>query len=579
MTTLPGKAARMAAVLGVFAATAPVAFSEPCAVRVTAASLEVVSSRCPEDDGLAEPMLGYAHAGETYVAIARSGKWLKVAFNGKEGWLPAWGLAEIQGAPALRFPSTRSVRAAAAAGSTEYGQVGENQIYAVLEDDGAVSRIVWGGGAVWVDSADAARLTVIGMLESNNPTLKPIEWDPCLDRHHVTYVGGGGLWRLTKAEARLDVNDEAYNGSCRTGPFCSTKTAGDPQSGGNINIYITCLDGGVIACHPDVTPIATYPGQTVTLTSCKSGEQVNPYTTDFPMFGGFYDPCQTGADGPFDIYIDPATNGGQTSDRINGMGLPWNHHHTFHLTFEKNAVIDGPPAVTPDPPASSSPPPGGGTPPPGGGTPPPSGSAPDLVITAMTFNPAPAYSGDAIVANVTVQNSGSAATSGPFRVGVTVNGTLVGTGMSSGTLAAGASTTITTSPVVGQAGSYSVTASADDQNGVTETNEGNNSYSTNLSVLSGTNPSPPPTSTPPPGSSSPPPGGGTTPPPTQLPPPQYTDPGNNPRADYVSGGDGGSHSSEGIKGGSCWAGAAGGANGLAFPLLAAALALAARRRR
>ena len=65
------------ALLGATTLLVSPAGSEPCAVLVEAPSLEVVSSRCVEDECRADNLLGYAHAGETYIAIAKYEKWLK----------------------------------------------------------------------------------------------------------------------------------------------------------------------------------------------------------------------------------------------------------------------------------------------------------------------------------------------------------------------------------------------------------------------------------------------------------------------------------------------------------------------
>ena len=64
----------------------------PCAIVVTAPSVEVVDLDCLGQDSWEEDsFIGYAHAGEVYIAVSKYNKWLRIAFNGKEGWVPAYG--------------------------------------------------------------------------------------------------------------------------------------------------------------------------------------------------------------------------------------------------------------------------------------------------------------------------------------------------------------------------------------------------------------------------------------------------------------------------------------------------------
>ncbi|MFI6297189.1 discoidin domain-containing protein [Nonomuraea sp. NPDC050790] len=105
------------------------------------------------------------------------------------------------------------------------------------------------------------------------------------------------------------------------------------------------------------------------------------------------------------------------------------------------------------------------------GTPAPN---PDLVVTAASWTPASPVETDAITLSATVKNQGTA---GSVATGVNLylGDTKAGTA-AVGALAAGASATVTAGIGPRDAGSYQVSAKVDEDNGVIEQNEGNNSF-------------------------------------------------------------------------------------------------------
>ncbi|MFK4241630.1 discoidin domain-containing protein [Micromonospora chokoriensis] len=110
------------------------------------------------------------------------------------------------------------------------------------------------------------------------------------------------------------------------------------------------------------------------------------------------------------------------------------------------------------------------------GTPAPN---PDLTVTGMSFSPSAPVETSSITLSATVRNAGSA-TSGATNVNFYLGSTRVGTA-SVGSLAAGASTTVSASIGTRDSGSYPLSAKVDESNTVVEQDDTNNSY---------TNPSP-----------------------------------------------------------------------------------------
>ncbi|MEU7771455.1 discoidin domain-containing protein [Micromonospora taraxaci] len=110
------------------------------------------------------------------------------------------------------------------------------------------------------------------------------------------------------------------------------------------------------------------------------------------------------------------------------------------------------------------------------GTPAPN---PDLTVTGMSFSPSAPVETSTITLSATVRNAGSAA-SGATNVNFYLGSTRVGTA-SVGSLAAGASTTVSASIGTRDSGSYPLSAKVDESNTVVEQDDTNNSY---------TNPSP-----------------------------------------------------------------------------------------
>ncbi len=125
----------------------------------------------------------------------------------------------------------------------------------------------------------------------------------------------------------------------------------------------------------------------------------------------------------------------------------------------------------------------------------PTAGLPDLVVTSVTYTPNPAHAGDSVLFSATVKNQGSASTP---------NGTVLGVGFSidggasypysgyyTSALSPGSSVVLNASgggspggywPAT--VGAHTVVANVDDVNRIQESNEGNNLYTLNYSVLS-----------------------------------------------------------------------------------------------
>ncbi|KXK60539.1 Secreted glycosyl hydrolase [Micromonospora rosaria] len=104
------------------------------------------------------------------------------------------------------------------------------------------------------------------------------------------------------------------------------------------------------------------------------------------------------------------------------------------------------------------------------GTPAPN---PDLTVTTLTVAPAAPVETDRITLTATVRNAGTLA-AGATTVGFALDGTTVGQAPV-GALAAGASTTVSTTVDPRDAGSYQLSATVDEANRVIEQDESNNS--------------------------------------------------------------------------------------------------------
>ncbi|MBQ1089445.1 discoidin domain-containing protein [Streptomyces sp. B93] len=99
---------------------------------------------------------------------------------------------------------------------------------------------------------------------------------------------------------------------------------------------------------------------------------------------------------------------------------------------------------------------------------------PDLEVTGLSVSPAEPVESDTITVSATVRNSGSAAAPASGTA-IRLGGTKVATAQA-GALAAGAQTTVTASIGQREAGSYQLSAVADDGGTVTEQNESNNTF-------------------------------------------------------------------------------------------------------
>jgi hypothetical protein len=112
------------------------------------------------------------------------------------------------------------------------------------------------------------------------------------------------------------------------------------------------------------------------------------------------------------------------------------------------------------------------------GTPAPN---PDLTITGISWTPTTPIETDAITLNAVVKNIGSAAATAT-TVNFYAGSTKVGTAPVAA-LAAGATANVTANIVALTAGSYTLTAKADEENAVIELSESNNSYTSSSNLV------------------------------------------------------------------------------------------------
>ncbi|MFH8935910.1 discoidin domain-containing protein [Streptomyces griseosporeus] len=106
---------------------------------------------------------------------------------------------------------------------------------------------------------------------------------------------------------------------------------------------------------------------------------------------------------------------------------------------------------------------------------------PDLEVTGLTVSPASPVESDTISVSATVRNSGPAEAPAS-ALAVRLGGTKVATAQV-GRLAAGAQTTVTASLGQRDAGTYQLSAVADEGNAVIEQNESNNTYTSPASLV------------------------------------------------------------------------------------------------
>ncbi|SET27882.1 discoidin domain-containing protein [Paenibacillus sp. NFR01] len=111
------------------------------------------------------------------------------------------------------------------------------------------------------------------------------------------------------------------------------------------------------------------------------------------------------------------------------------------------------------------------------GTPAPN---PDLTITGLNWTPASPVETNPITLNATVTNSGNASAAAT-TVNFYLNNELAGSA-AVGTLAAGASTTVSYNVGAKTAGTYTAAAKVDESNAVIEQNDGNNSFTSSASL-------------------------------------------------------------------------------------------------
>jgi hypothetical protein len=220
-----------------------------------------------------------------------------------------------------------------------------------------------------------------------------------------------------------------------------------------------------------------------------------------------------GMRGPLIAAVDETSNDGQTSDRVTGLGLPNGRPVNIVLTWRKNP----PPAVSPRFP-----------------------NTPGCTTITVVAAPTTGSVGQPYTASFTATRGGGATgvcwdiINGNLPDGLQFNDN-------------GDAMTITGTPTT--PGTYSFTVAAFGPNCGNFSCSDQKDYVLVIDATAG---------------------------PTE-PPPQYGGAGSNPRLNYAPGGNGGSSSSESIKGGNCWASAAAPAvRWIVLPF--ALLALAAMRR-
>lgn len=114
---------------------------------------------------------------------------------------------------------------------------------------------------------------------------------------------------------------------------------------------------------------------------------------------------------------------------------------------------------------------------------------PDLVVTNISWSPSNPEAGNTVTLTATVKNQGAATTAGVTNVvGFNVGSTKV-TGSTTSSIATGATATVTAS-YTAVAGSYTVSANADDTNAFAEIDETNNSYTSGTQMVVTTPPVP-----------------------------------------------------------------------------------------
>lgn len=108
---------------------------------------------------------------------------------------------------------------------------------------------------------------------------------------------------------------------------------------------------------------------------------------------------------------------------------------------------------------------------------------PDFIVTDITYSPETPVPGNAVTFRAVVKNQGTQAAA-PGITAFLVDGTQVAASTNiTGQIAAGAQLTVTAASTwTAASGSHNVTATADVNNTVTESDEGNNSYSKNLTI-------------------------------------------------------------------------------------------------
>ncbi len=110
-------------------------------------------------------------AGQTYVAVAKSGSWWKISFDGRAGWTHGdyWkGLSGVSGVKVTT--SVLNVRSGAGTGYAILGKVYSGQIYYSGASSGGWYQIYWGGRTAWISGMYASRVALSGSTTTTATT-------------------------------------------------------------------------------------------------------------------------------------------------------------------------------------------------------------------------------------------------------------------------------------------------------------------------------------------------------------------------------------------------------------------------
>lgn len=152
------KPSRLLLALAILAA-APAVLHAQTALRATG----TVNVRSGPGTGYG--VLGQVAAGHTYVGIAQSGEWWKIAYNGSLGWTHGSYYTTLSGTTGVKVTTdTLNVRSGPGTGHSILGQIYMGQIYFWTQVEGLNGwyKICWGGGYGFVSGSYVTRVALQG---------------------------------------------------------------------------------------------------------------------------------------------------------------------------------------------------------------------------------------------------------------------------------------------------------------------------------------------------------------------------------------------------------------------------------